>query len=194
MNERGVSCYMPKSNNTILLPGISRSRLVTFRRMLLSITLKLLQPVLLGDVDPSFDDAITVSTLTGIGSSDNDNHFQLPNWLQVMKHYLKKLNLCAEPVGFDEEEKEERRRFALTLSPAIPANQFPAQALVGGVYDRSSLIFLLQFTPTDYGPRVPHVAETLAQRNLAIGYLSGRVLFRPNWRTINRCQIQCRDN
>ena len=107
----GVACYMPKEDNSTILPSTSSSQFITMRRAFLSQTLKLLQPAMLGEFDPTFDDAITFFILSSIGASENDNHIRLPHWLSFMKYALRKLNLYAEVENLDEESREERRRF-----------------------------------------------------------------------------------
>ncbi|KAF8853852.1 hypothetical protein BDZ45DRAFT_706805 [Acephala macrosclerotiorum] len=103
---------MPKSDNSAVLPEISSSKLITIRRAFLSQTLKLLQPVMVGELDPTFDDAITFFILTSIGASENDTHLRLPHWLSFMKYALRKLSLYTEVEGLggEEEEEKERRR------------------------------------------------------------------------------------
>ncbi|CZR63737.1 uncharacterized protein PAC_13634 [Phialocephala subalpina] len=105
-----VACYMPTADNSPVLLEVSSGKLITARRTFLSQTLKLLQPVLVGEIDPTFDDAITFFMLSSIGASENDTHLRLPHWLSFMKYSLRKLSLYAEVEGLDEEEKEERRR------------------------------------------------------------------------------------
>jgi hypothetical protein len=119
----GVACYMPKEDNSSVLPSVSSSQLVTLRRAFLSHTLKLLQPVMIGEIDPSFDDAITFFILSSIGASENDNHVRLPHWLSFMKYALRKLNLYTEIEGLDEETREERRRYVLFLVDALMLNR-----------------------------------------------------------------------
>jgi hypothetical protein len=64
----GIAYYMPNSDKTVIIPG-RVGQLVALRRGLLSKTIKLLQLVLLGDSEPSLDDAITCFIVSSIGPS-----------------------------------------------------------------------------------------------------------------------------
>jgi hypothetical protein len=94
------------------LVDAGKGRLVAIRRALLSQTLKLLEPIMIGGTEPVFDDALTAFMLITIGASENDMHPKLLHWLNLLNYWLRKLNLCAEREGLGEEEKEERRRYA----------------------------------------------------------------------------------
>lgn len=106
----GVACYMPKAGATAILPDISHADFISLRRGLLSRTLKLLEPLMLGDVQPSFDDGLTAFMLTSIGPSENDTESRLSHWLSFLSLTIRTLGINAETEGIDEEEKEERRR------------------------------------------------------------------------------------
>jgi hypothetical protein len=89
---------------------ISHGEFVSLRRHLLCRTLELLQPVMLAEVEPTFDDAIASFLLTSFGASDDEHHLRLLHWLNFCKFITRKVNLNIEPHGYNEEDKEERRR------------------------------------------------------------------------------------
>lgn len=101
---------MPTEDDTLPLPHLGNGEFVTIRRALLALAFRLMQPVMTGKIEPSLDDTVTSFMLSSIGPSENNLGNQLPQWLNFMKLSVKTLNLCAEPVNFDIEEKEERRR------------------------------------------------------------------------------------
>jgi hypothetical protein len=107
----GIAYYMPNSDKTVIIPG-RVGQLVALRRGLLSKTIKLLQLVLLGDSEPSLDDAITCFIVSSIGPSEDETETNLAQWLAFMKLNVTILVLNAEAENVDEEEKEERRRCA----------------------------------------------------------------------------------
>lgn len=107
----GIACYMPRDDRSPILPDISHSELVSLRRGLLSKTMKLLEPVILGgDAKPSLDDAITAFMLTNIGPSENETEALLTNWLSFHKFIIKDMGVGYQHEGMDEEDQEEWRR------------------------------------------------------------------------------------
>lgn len=69
---------MPKEERGPILPNVSHSELVTLRRGLLSRTMKLLEPVMLGGkAKPNLDDAITAFLLHNIGPSSQETYIIL---------------------------------------------------------------------------------------------------------------------
>lgn len=114
----GIACYTPNSDKIAIIPGMGQGQLVALRRRLLSKTVKLLQPVLLGNPEPSLDDAITCFIVSSIGPSEDETETNMVQWLAFMKLKVKisVLNIEAEN---DEEEKEERRRYAEFYSKSL---------------------------------------------------------------------------
>jgi xylanolytic transcriptional activator XlnR len=100
---------MPTSDGSPIVPGLTAD-LVSLRRTMFSLSAKLMEPVFLGEVDSTFDDAITVSMLVHIGTSEDETHSHVPQWLAFLKFIVRQLNLNIEPDGFDEESREERHR------------------------------------------------------------------------------------
>jgi len=90
--------------------GMSHGQCIALRRGFLSKTMKLLQPVLLGDIEPTIDDAMTAFMLTSIGPSEDETESYLSQWLAFLKLTVKRLVLNVEPSDLNEEENEERRR------------------------------------------------------------------------------------
>ena len=90
--------------------GISHGELVTLRRGFLSRTMELLEPVMLGRIRPSFDDAVTAFVLTTIGASEDSKDTHQLHWLSFLFLTVRKLELDTEDESLDEEEKEEHRR------------------------------------------------------------------------------------
>jgi hypothetical protein len=136
----GVACYMPKRDCSAILPNISHGEFISLRRHLLSRTLELLQPVMLAEVEPSFDDAVASFMLMAIGASDDENQHRLLHWSNFCKFIIRKLNLNIEPEGYDEEEKEERRRYA-GLAEAIKYLSYTwtyqiVEIVVGSLHNR----------------------------------------------------------
>lgn len=101
---------MPRSDRSSPIPIMSNSQLIALRRGLLAKTIKLLPPILITEVEPSFDDAITSFMLASIGPSEDVTDLHMQEWLTMLKLYVTKLALNVEFEGDDEEEKEERRR------------------------------------------------------------------------------------
>ena len=107
----GVSCYMPTATGTSILPNLNHGQFTCLRRKILSQVVQLMRPVLLAEVEPTFDDAITISLLVTIGICEDETYSYFPQWLAFFKFLVRKMNLCIEPDEFDEESKEERRRY-----------------------------------------------------------------------------------
>ncbi|RDW89167.1 hypothetical protein BP6252_01199 [Coleophoma cylindrospora] len=105
-----MACYMPNPDKSPILPEMSNGQFVALRRGFLSRTLRMIQPALLGDVEPSLDDGFTSYFLTSIGPSEDETESNMAQWLLFMKLNAKKLNLNIDVVDANEEEKEERRR------------------------------------------------------------------------------------
>lgn len=106
----GMACYMPNPDKSPIFPEMSNGQFVALRRGFLSRTLKMIQPALLGDVEPSLDDGFTSYFLTSIGPSEDETETNMAQWLAFMKLNAKKLDLNVDVVDANEEEKEERRR------------------------------------------------------------------------------------
>lgn len=85
--------------------------LVSLRRSLLKLSVQLVDPVYADLEDLSFDTAVTTYMLVHIATSEDDTSQHVPRWLALLKFIGLQLNLNFEPAGFDEEGKEERRRF-----------------------------------------------------------------------------------
>lgn len=133
---------MPTEEDSPALPSLSRGEFVTIRRTLLAMSLRMMEPVLLGKVEPTLDDAITTFMLVSIGPSENNLGEQLPQWLNFNKFVVKTLNLSVEPECLDDEEREERRRY-VRLSGSWKFTDLQ-QRLVGDVYYRPAFFFLVQ--------------------------------------------------
>jgi hypothetical protein len=118
----GLASYMPRHDGGAVLPMISHGEFISMRRLFLSQTLELIKPVMLGETEPTFDDAIVSVMLGSIGASNDENHLRLRHWTNFSKFIVRKLKLNIEPKGFDEEEKEERRRFLALLFSLIDSN------------------------------------------------------------------------
>lgn len=155
---------MPKTQHSSLLPEVGNGKLVAIRRALLSQTLKLLEPVMIGGSEPAFDDAVTAFMLISIGAGENDTHIKLPHWLNLLNYCVKKLNLCAEPDGFGEEEKEERRRYVNVslLSQNLELILIVRQVMVGFLCHRSPCVFIIQPPTPNVRSRMPHFTKTMS--------------------------------
>lgn len=68
---------MPTSDGGPIVPGLTAD-LVSLRRTMFSLSAKLMEPVFLGEVDSTFDDAITVSMLVHTGTSEDETHSHVP--------------------------------------------------------------------------------------------------------------------
>lgn len=101
---------MPTQLGKMPLAHLNHGEKARMKNSLQSGALKLLGPVFLAEIEPSFDDAVAAFLLCSIATSDNEKHGYLPQWLSHLKFMVKQLNLNVEPEGFDEESKEERRR------------------------------------------------------------------------------------
>lgn len=76
----------------------------------MSRTTRLLEPVMVGQAKPSFDDAVAAFMLTSIGASEDNTDAHLPHWLNFLFLTIRKLGLNTDDEALDDEEKEERRR------------------------------------------------------------------------------------
>lgn len=110
-DRAGLACYVPSKDDLVSVLGISHGELVTLRRGFISRTMKLLEPVMLGEVKPSFDDAVTAFMLTAIGASEDSTDAHQPHWLSFLFLTVRKLGLDTEDETLDDEEKEEHRRY-----------------------------------------------------------------------------------
>jgi hypothetical protein len=106
---------MPTVTSEPVLPALNYGEHMKMRRSFLSNAVELLQPLFLGKVESTFDDALAVYMLTAIAISEEETHSYLPQWLDFCKFLVKQMNLFIEPNRFDEESKEERRRCASSL-------------------------------------------------------------------------------
>ena len=111
---------MPKANNGPVLQGLSHGQFVRLRRKLLSAAIELMRPVFFAEVEPTFDDAVTVSVLTAIGISEDKTHPCFPQWLSHLKFMVRQMELFIELDDLEEEFKEERRRCVSPYAASIP--------------------------------------------------------------------------
>lgn len=107
----GLACYVPRNDDLVSVLNTSHGELVTLRRAFISRTMRLLEPVMLGQAKLTFDDAVTAIMLCSIGASEDSTDKHQSQWLSFTFLAIRKLGPEIEDEVSDEEVNEEHRRF-----------------------------------------------------------------------------------
>lgn len=161
---------MPTASRERILPELNHGQLVCLRRRLFARAIHLMQPILLAEVEPTFDNLVTLSNLVVISISEDENHAFFTQWLTMLKCFVSKNRLCKEMDSLDEEAKEERRRyvnqvFELPGETRIKTADFAyhgwSKALVVNVDSRPSFGTFLQYTNATHERRLSASTATM---------------------------------